>query len=165
MTYLYWLQGFFPRHASPCMLRCMGSLKQGLCLNVFSRRAIYLWFWQDALQRSRPDFISRSQGRVRELERKAQERRKLPNSVGPQLEKAPRQRRALSTGSTSLNGNALAASLTSCLQCAVHCFCAAAVAFCHTTNHTRIQIQTKKGGKGVFVSQCCFSEFVKIFLF
>nr|XP_004561232.2 uncharacterized protein LOC101465009 [Maylandia zebra] len=60
---------------------------------------------QDALQRSRPDFISRSQGRVRELERKAQERRKLSNSVGPQLEKAPRQRRALSTGSTSLNGN------------------------------------------------------------
>ncbi|XP_030611405.1 (E2-independent) E3 ubiquitin-conjugating enzyme FATS isoform X2 [Archocentrus centrarchus] len=59
---------------------------------------------QHALQRLRPDFISRSQGRVQELERKAQARRKLSNSVGPQSEKAVRRRRVLSTGSTSLNG-------------------------------------------------------------
>ncbi|XP_008283729.1 (E2-independent) E3 ubiquitin-conjugating enzyme FATS [Stegastes partitus] len=54
---------------------------------------------QQALLRSRPDFISRSQGRVRELERRAQERRELS---GP----ADQQGRAHgSTWSTSLNGN------------------------------------------------------------
>ncbi|KAM7381444.1 hypothetical protein PAMA_012330 [Pampus argenteus] len=53
---------------------------------------------QEALQKSRPDFISRSQGRVRELERRARERR------DPQSDAALRQRRAHSNRSTSLNG-------------------------------------------------------------
>ncbi|XP_050922356.1 (E2-independent) E3 ubiquitin-conjugating enzyme FATS [Lates calcarifer] len=55
---------------------------------------------QEALQRSRPDFISRSQGRVQELERRAQERRELAQSIA-----ALRQRRAHSARSTSLNDN------------------------------------------------------------
>ncbi|XP_028286822.1 (E2-independent) E3 ubiquitin-conjugating enzyme FATS [Parambassis ranga] len=60
---------------------------------------------QQALQRSRPGFISRSQGRVRELERRAQERRELSDSVDPQLDAVLRQRNAHSAHSTSLNGN------------------------------------------------------------
>uniref|UniRef100_A0A3Q3SSK1 Chromosome 19 C10orf90 homolog n=2 Tax=Mastacembelus armatus TaxID=205130 RepID=A0A3Q3SSK1_9TELE len=58
---------------------------------------------QEALKRSRPDFINRSQGRVRELERKAQDRRQLANLVGSQSDAPLRQRRAQSTRSTSLN--------------------------------------------------------------
>lgn len=54
---------------------------------------------QEALQRSRPDFINRSQGRVRELEQRAQERR------DPQSHAALMQRRAHSARSTSLSDN------------------------------------------------------------
>ncbi|XP_039990694.1 (E2-independent) E3 ubiquitin-conjugating enzyme FATS [Xiphias gladius] len=60
---------------------------------------------QDALQKSRPDFISRSQGRVQELERRAQERRELAGSVDPESGAAVRQRRARSARSTPLNDN------------------------------------------------------------
>ncbi|XP_031699492.1 (E2-independent) E3 ubiquitin-conjugating enzyme FATS isoform X2 [Anarrhichthys ocellatus] len=60
---------------------------------------------QDALQRSRPDFISRSQGRLRELERRAQERRDQADSVGSRSDAAVRQRRARSGRGTSLNDN------------------------------------------------------------
>ncbi|XP_049419990.1 (E2-independent) E3 ubiquitin-conjugating enzyme FATS [Epinephelus fuscoguttatus] len=60
---------------------------------------------QDALQRSRPDFISRSQGRLRELERRAQERRELADSVDPRSDAALRQRRAQSARCASLNDN------------------------------------------------------------
>nr|XP_020460765.1 uncharacterized protein LOC109962936 isoform X2 [Monopterus albus] len=62
---------------------------------------------QEALQRSRPDFISRSQARVRELERKAQERREMANSLYPQSNAAVRQKRAHSARSTSLKDNLL----------------------------------------------------------
>ncbi|KAK9530223.1 hypothetical protein VZT92_011743 [Zoarces viviparus] len=60
---------------------------------------------QDALQRSRPDFISRSQGRLRELERRAQERRDQADSGGPRSDAAVRQRRARSGRGTSPNDN------------------------------------------------------------
>ncbi|XP_035515166.1 (E2-independent) E3 ubiquitin-conjugating enzyme FATS-like isoform X2 [Morone saxatilis] len=60
---------------------------------------------QEALQRSRPDFISRSRGRVRELERRTHERRELADSVDPQANAALRQRRVHSARSTSLNDN------------------------------------------------------------
>ncbi|KAM6963951.1 (E2-independent) E3 ubiquitin-conjugating enzyme FATS isoform 1-T2 [Tautogolabrus adspersus] len=60
---------------------------------------------QEALQRSRPDFISRSQGRMRELERRSQERRELADSRGLQSDAAPRQRRAPSARSTSMKDN------------------------------------------------------------
>ncbi|XP_069016473.1 (E2-independent) E3 ubiquitin-conjugating enzyme FATS [Embiotoca jacksoni] len=60
---------------------------------------------QQALQKSRPDFINRSQGRVRELERRAQERRELSDSVEPPSHAAFRQRSAHSSHSTSVNGN------------------------------------------------------------
>ncbi|XP_047464260.1 (E2-independent) E3 ubiquitin-conjugating enzyme FATS isoform X2 [Mugil cephalus] len=60
---------------------------------------------QEALQRSRPGFISRSQGRVRELERRAQERRELSDSAEPRSDAALRQRGAPGARSTSLNGN------------------------------------------------------------
>uniref|UniRef100_A0A1A8CCN2 ALMS motif domain-containing protein n=1 Tax=Nothobranchius kadleci TaxID=1051664 RepID=A0A1A8CCN2_NOTKA len=56
---------------------------------------------RQALQRSRPDFISRSQSRVQELERKAQERRHRSSLEGRQLQ----QKRACSTNPTSVNGN------------------------------------------------------------
>ncbi|KAA8581419.1 hypothetical protein FQN60_003000 [Etheostoma spectabile] len=49
---------------------------------------------QDALQRCRPDFISRSKSRLRELELRAQERRDLADSVDPRSDAALRQRRA-----------------------------------------------------------------------
>ncbi|XP_063748779.1 (E2-independent) E3 ubiquitin-conjugating enzyme FATS [Eleginops maclovinus] len=62
---------------------------------------------QNALQRSRPDFISRSQGRLRELERRAQERRELAGSVDLWSDAAVRQRRARSGRFTSLNDNLL----------------------------------------------------------
>lgn len=40
--------------------------------------------WQEALEKSRPDFISRSQRRVREMERRAQQRRRRQlGSDGP----------------------------------------------------------------------------------
>ncbi|XP_051795537.1 (E2-independent) E3 ubiquitin-conjugating enzyme FATS [Acanthochromis polyacanthus] len=58
---------------------------------------------QQALLRSKPDFISRSQGRVRELERRAQERRELSES---KLDAAVRQGRTHnSTWTTSVNGD------------------------------------------------------------
>ncbi|XP_040923318.1 (E2-independent) E3 ubiquitin-conjugating enzyme FATS [Toxotes jaculatrix] len=60
---------------------------------------------QDALKRSRPDFISRSQGRVQELERRAQERKERADSVQPQSGASLRQRRAHSAQSASLNDN------------------------------------------------------------
>ncbi|XP_038592614.1 (E2-independent) E3 ubiquitin-conjugating enzyme FATS [Micropterus salmoides] len=58
---------------------------------------------QEALQRSRPDFISRSQGRLQELERRAQERRELADSVDPQSDAA--QMRAHRARSTALSDN------------------------------------------------------------
>ncbi|KAM9837914.1 (E2-independent) E3 ubiquitin-conjugating enzyme FATS [Aulostomus maculatus] len=48
---------------------------------------------QEALQRSRPHFIARSQDRVQKLEQRAQERRELANSTKLQLDAARRQRR------------------------------------------------------------------------
>ncbi|XP_059179989.1 (E2-independent) E3 ubiquitin-conjugating enzyme FATS [Centropristis striata] len=60
---------------------------------------------QDALQRSRPDFISRSQGRLRELERRTQERKDRKDSADPRSNAAHRQRRANSARCTSLNDN------------------------------------------------------------
>ncbi|XP_068439654.1 (E2-independent) E3 ubiquitin-conjugating enzyme FATS [Clinocottus analis] len=60
---------------------------------------------QDALQRSRPDFISRSQDRLRELERRAQERRDVADLVEPRSNAAVGQRRAHSGRGTSLNDN------------------------------------------------------------
>ncbi|XP_033963351.1 (E2-independent) E3 ubiquitin-conjugating enzyme FATS [Pseudochaenichthys georgianus] len=62
---------------------------------------------QNALQRSRPDFISRSQGRLRELERRAQERRGLAGSEDPRSDAAVGQRIARSGHCTSLNDNLL----------------------------------------------------------
>ncbi|XP_029954000.1 (E2-independent) E3 ubiquitin-conjugating enzyme FATS [Salarias fasciatus] len=58
---------------------------------------------QQALKRSRPDFISRSQGRVRRLERKARERRELSDSVGLRPDAAFGQRRAHGAQSAALN--------------------------------------------------------------
>ncbi|XP_070845976.1 (E2-independent) E3 ubiquitin-conjugating enzyme FATS isoform X2 [Chaetodon trifascialis] len=60
---------------------------------------------QEALQRARPDFISRSQGRVRELERRMRERRELAASANPRPGAALQQRRVRSARSTSLNDN------------------------------------------------------------
>ncbi|XP_078135688.1 (E2-independent) E3 ubiquitin-conjugating enzyme FATS isoform X1 [Sander vitreus] len=60
---------------------------------------------QDALQQSRPDFISRSKSRLQELERRAQERRDLADSVDPRSDAALRQRRVHSAKCTSLNDN------------------------------------------------------------
>nr|XP_046234139.1 (E2-independent) E3 ubiquitin-conjugating enzyme FATS [Scatophagus argus] len=60
---------------------------------------------QEALQRSRPNFISRSQCRLRELEQRKQERRKLAHSADPPSDAALRQRRVHSAGSTSLSDN------------------------------------------------------------
>ncbi|XP_072229431.1 (E2-independent) E3 ubiquitin-conjugating enzyme FATS [Leuresthes tenuis] len=60
---------------------------------------------QEALQKSRPDFISRSQGRVRDLEQKAQERRVPSDMEGQQEGATLRHKGARSTGSTSVNGN------------------------------------------------------------
>ncbi|KAK2820542.1 hypothetical protein Q5P01_023501 [Channa striata] len=54
---------------------------------------------QEALQRSRPDFITHSQGRVRDLKRRAQERRELAHVIEPQLDAAVRKQRARSAGS------------------------------------------------------------------
>ncbi|XP_044034072.1 (E2-independent) E3 ubiquitin-conjugating enzyme FATS isoform X1 [Siniperca chuatsi] len=74
-------------------------------LSLDPERSLETISLQEALQRSRPDFISRSQGRVRELEERAQERRELADSVDPQSDAALRQRRAHSAQSTSLNDN------------------------------------------------------------
>ncbi|XP_068593073.1 (E2-independent) E3 ubiquitin-conjugating enzyme FATS [Cebidichthys violaceus] len=60
---------------------------------------------QDALQKSRPDFISQSQGRLRELERRSRERRDQADSVGPRSDAAARQRRARGGRGTSPNDN------------------------------------------------------------
>ncbi|XP_029934204.1 (E2-independent) E3 ubiquitin-conjugating enzyme FATS [Myripristis murdjan] len=60
---------------------------------------------QEALERSRPDFISRSQDRVRELERKAQERREQAGCVDPQSDAALRHKRGCSSRSPSLTDN------------------------------------------------------------
>ncbi|CAJ1080240.1 (E2-independent) E3 ubiquitin-conjugating enzyme FATS [Xyrichtys novacula] len=62
---------------------------------------------QEALQRSRPDFISRSQGRMRELERRAQERKELAVSRGPRSGATPRQRRVHSTRPAAQKDNLL----------------------------------------------------------
>ncbi|TKS89773.1 hypothetical protein D9C73_023901 [Collichthys lucidus] len=61
---------------------------------------------QEALQRSRPDFISRSQGRLRELERRTQKRRERPDLVEPHSDAALGQRRVHNARSTSLNETA-----------------------------------------------------------
>ncbi|XP_034426752.1 (E2-independent) E3 ubiquitin-conjugating enzyme FATS isoform X1 [Hippoglossus hippoglossus] len=67
-----------------------------------SRRAVSL---QEALQRSRPDFIRRSQGRLHELERRSQERKKRAGSVNSRSGVANRQRSAHSVQSTSVKDN------------------------------------------------------------
>lgn len=151
MTHLYRLWGF-PWDALVLYSAAGGVGNGGLGLNILSRRALCFWFWQEALQRSRPDFISRSQGRVRELERRAQERRELADSVDPQSDAALRQRRAYSAWSTSLNGIVPAATLTSLIHCAAHCPIAAAVAVCHVTNHTHTDIEQR--AKWIVFSQC-----------
>ncbi|KAL6094845.1 uncharacterized protein ACO6RY_16171 [Pungitius sinensis] len=58
---------------------------------------------QDALQRSRPDFIGRSQSRLRELERRARERRDLADWADPRRD--VRQRRGRGVRGSSLNDN------------------------------------------------------------
>ncbi|XP_034049792.1 (E2-independent) E3 ubiquitin-conjugating enzyme FATS [Thalassophryne amazonica] len=62
---------------------------------------------QEALRRSRPDFIIRSQGRVRKLERRAQERRVLMDSTEPhkQTDADLRLSKVHSTKSKILNDN------------------------------------------------------------
>ncbi|XP_056286693.1 (E2-independent) E3 ubiquitin-conjugating enzyme FATS [Pseudoliparis swirei] len=60
---------------------------------------------QDALQRSRPAFIIRSQGRLRELELRAQERKDLADLVEPRSNAAVRRRRAPGGRGPSLNDN------------------------------------------------------------
>ncbi|CAB1416664.1 unnamed protein product [Pleuronectes platessa] len=67
-----------------------------------SRRTVSL---QEALQRSRPDFIRRSQGRLQELERRSQERKRRAGSVTSRSGVANRQRRAHSVQSTSVKDN------------------------------------------------------------
>ncbi|XP_074520200.1 (E2-independent) E3 ubiquitin-conjugating enzyme FATS [Halichoeres trimaculatus] len=62
---------------------------------------------QEALQRSRPDFISRSQGRMRKLEQRAQERREQAVLRGPKPDAALRQRRAHHPRPISHNDNLL----------------------------------------------------------
>lgn len=84
-------------------------------LSLYVLPRICSWFWQEALQRSRPDFISRSQSRVQELERRTQERRELANVTDPQSAAAVKQKKAHSIRSTSLNGTMPAATLTSLL--------------------------------------------------
>ncbi|KAM9716275.1 (E2-independent) E3 ubiquitin-conjugating enzyme FATS [Menidia menidia] len=59
---------------------------------------------QQALQKSRPDFISRSQGRLQKLEQKARERRER-SGTGDQQEGTLRQKSARSPRPTSVNGN------------------------------------------------------------
>lgn len=97
----------------------------GLDLNGLLRVTICFWFWQEALQRSRPDFISRSQFRVQELERRKQERRELAGSVNPKSVAALRQRTVRSVRSAPLNGTVPAVILTSHqLHCQLsHCSC------------------------------------------
>ncbi|KAM8837797.1 (E2-independent) E3 ubiquitin-conjugating enzyme FATS isoform 2-T5 [Spinachia spinachia] len=60
---------------------------------------------QDALQRSRPDFIGRSQSRLQELERRARDRRDQAAPEDPRRDTAVRQRRARSLWGTSLDDN------------------------------------------------------------
>ncbi|XP_041672234.1 (E2-independent) E3 ubiquitin-conjugating enzyme FATS [Cheilinus undulatus] len=74
-------------------------------LSQESKRSTETISLQEALQRSRPDFISRSQGRMRELERRAQERKELAKTRGPQSDAARRQRRSPSARFSSLNDN------------------------------------------------------------
>ncbi|XP_034563480.1 (E2-independent) E3 ubiquitin-conjugating enzyme FATS [Notolabrus celidotus] len=62
---------------------------------------------QEALQRSRPGFISRSQDRIQKLERRAQERKEQAVSRGPQSDAAPRQRRVRISRTISHNDNLL----------------------------------------------------------
>lgn len=125
-----------------------GGGNGGLDLNVLSRGTICFWFWQEALQMSRPDFISRSQCRVRELERRKWERRALADSVDQQSDAAlrqRRQRRVHSARPTPLNGTVPAAILTSLISCAANCPIAAAVAVCHVQSH----IQTQNKARGI----------------
>nr|XP_057917800.1 (E2-independent) E3 ubiquitin-conjugating enzyme FATS [Doryrhamphus excisus] len=56
---------------------------------------------QEALRRSRPHFISRSQERVRKLEHMVQERRQRSSTAGPQTNAALRQRGGQKAWSTS----------------------------------------------------------------
>ncbi|KAM7370642.1 hypothetical protein PAMP_010171 [Pampus punctatissimus] len=91
---------------------------------------------QEALQKSRPDFISRSQGRVRELERRAQERR------DPQSDAALRQRRAHSGQSTSLNAAAVVDNRR------------------QTSHMTKSQIQTQNIEKGGSCQLICKEGFL-----
>ncbi|XP_058477619.1 (E2-independent) E3 ubiquitin-conjugating enzyme FATS [Solea solea] len=59
---------------------------------------------QEALQKSKPNFIHRSQGRVQELERRVQERREKACSVAPQT-RAVLKQRAHRVQPSSLNDN------------------------------------------------------------
>ncbi|XP_067343466.1 (E2-independent) E3 ubiquitin-conjugating enzyme FATS isoform X1 [Channa argus] len=74
-------------------------------LSLDPERSLTIMSLQEALQRSRPDFIIHSQGRVRELKRRAQEGKQLADAIDPQSEPAIRQQRARSD--RSLNGNLL----------------------------------------------------------
>lgn len=86
-----------------------------MSLDLFCQDEQYVsvLFGQESLQRSRPDIISRSQCRVRELERRKQERRELAGSAQPHSVAAVRQRRVQSSPCASLNGSVPAAILTS----------------------------------------------------
>uniref|UniRef100_A0A665WNI5 ALMS motif domain-containing protein n=1 Tax=Echeneis naucrates TaxID=173247 RepID=A0A665WNI5_ECHNA len=74
-------------------------------LSVNPRGAPEMVSLQEALQRSRPDFIIRSQRRVQELERKAQERKQQANSAHPQSQTTVKHKEALSTRTAPLNDN------------------------------------------------------------
>ncbi|KAM4623581.1 (E2-independent) E3 ubiquitin-conjugating enzyme FATS isoform 2-T2 [Polymixia lowei] len=60
---------------------------------------------QEALEKSRPGFITRSQDRVRELERRAQERRELADLTDPRSVAVLGQKRGVCTRPTSLSDN------------------------------------------------------------
>lgn len=108
--------------------------------------------WQEALQKSRPDFISRSQGRIRKLEQRAQERREQAASRGPKPDAAPRQRRAHSSRPISHNGTVPAAILTSLMSLSAHSPIAAAAGFCHMADKTHTDTEQRaRGGFSQYV--------------
>ncbi|KAM3591735.1 uncharacterized protein V6R79_006665 [Siganus canaliculatus] len=72
-------------------------------LGLDPERSSEVFSLQEALQRSRPDFISRSRGRMRELERRKQKRREVANSVKTQSNAASRQRRTHSAAPVNDN--------------------------------------------------------------
>lgn len=73
--WIWILKGHLPLFLCRCVETFSWDAQSWTC--VLSGAEIPFCFWQEALQRSRPGFIARSQGRVRELERRTQERREV----------------------------------------------------------------------------------------